>query len=148
MLLDTLVQNTTSQSGGSSANNIAHFLTVLVLFVLVLAATYFTTKFVAKTQEGKQKSGNLEVLETIALAPGRFLQIVRIGKKYCAIGVGKEEVSFLTELTEEDFTIAKENGGSFAGILQRMKEKFPGEAGSDQEEAGTEQERLKDDSET
>ena len=97
MLLDTLSQNATSAATVSHGNSVAHFLTVLVLFLLVLAATYFTTKFVAKTQEGKARTGNLEVLETIAVAPGKFLQIVRIGKKYAEIGVGKDQNSFLTE---------------------------------------------------
>jgi flagellar protein FliO/FliZ len=132
MLLDTLSQNATSAAKLNQGNSIAHFFTVLILFALVLAATYYTTKFVARTQEGKAKTGNLEVLETIVVAPGRFLQIVRIGSKYAAIGVGKEEITFLTELKEDDFTLPEEKSGSFAGILQKMKEKFPNTGGTEE----------------
>ena len=126
MLLDTLSQNATSAATLRQGNSIAHFLTVLVLFALVLAATYYTTRFVAKAQEGKTRTGNLEILETIAAAPGRFLQIVRIGRRYAVIGVGKDEITYLTELSEDDFDRSgSKSGGEFAGILQRMKEKFP-----------------------
>lgn len=126
MLLDTLSQNATSAATLRQGNSIAHFLTVLVLFALVLAATYYTTRFVAKAQEGKTRTGNLEILETIAAAPGRFLQIVRIGKRYALIGVGKDEISYLTEIPEEDLDLSgSRSGGEFAGILKRMREKFP-----------------------
>ena len=65
------------------------FMTVLILFVFVLAITYLVTRWIANYQKGRAGLGNLEIIETCRVAPNKYIQIVRAGEKYLVIGVGK-----------------------------------------------------------
>ena len=47
-----------------SANSYLQFMTVLIMFVFVLAITYFTTKWIAGYQQSKGAGANLEVIES------------------------------------------------------------------------------------
>ena len=49
--------------------------------------------------------GNLKVLETIRIANGKFLQLVKAGEQYFVIAVGKDEVTKIAELTEDQLSI-------------------------------------------
>lgn len=52
-------------------------------------------RWFSKTQMSK---GNLTVLETIRIANGKFLQLVKAGEQYFVIAVGKDEVTRLQNL--------------------------------------------------
>lgn len=110
-------------SGVSTTDSYLQFMTVLFLFVVVLAITYATTKWIANYQKGKAVCGNIEVIETSRIASNKYIQIIRIGSKYLAIAVGKDEVHMLTELSEEEL-IWKETQKAeidFASVLQKFK---------------------------
>lgn len=105
------------------------FMTVLILFVFVLVITYLVTRWIARYQKGKAGIGNLEVVETCRIASNKYVQIVRAGKKYLVIAVGKDEVHMLSELTGEEIDLREneqEQALDFAGVFEkvkRMKEK-------------------------
>ena len=63
-------------------DSIVQLLTVLLIFIFVLALTYFTTKLTAGFQKGRYQSANVEIIETLRIAPTKYIQIVRIGEKY------------------------------------------------------------------
>ena len=65
-----------------SANSYLQFMTVLIMFVFVLAITYFTTKWIAGYQQSKGAGANLEVIESFRLADNKYVQIIRVGQKY------------------------------------------------------------------
>jgi flagellar protein FliO/FliZ len=97
---------------------------MLLVFILVLAATYFFTKWMAGFQKEKSASGNIEVIETARISTTKYIQIVRIGKKYMAIAVGKDEVTNLGEISREDLIIREddpEEKTSFKDILDKFK---------------------------
>lgn len=81
------------------------FLTVLVLFVLVLAITYFATKWMAGYQKSKGSNANMEVIESISLTGNKYLQIIRVGQKYLAVAICKDTVTMLTEIPEQDLIL-------------------------------------------
>ncbi len=100
------------------------FITVLILFVFVLAATYLVTRWIAKYQKGKTGSGNLEIVETCRIAQNKYVQIIRAGKKYLVVAVGKDEIHMLSELSAEELVFLEENQEqmpSFANVLDRVK---------------------------
>ena len=99
------------------------FMTVLILFVFILAATYLVTKWIAKAQKEKVGNGNLEVIETCRITPNKYVQIIRAGGKYLVIAIGKDEIHMLAELTEEELIFQEPSKGQitdFAGILERV----------------------------
>lgn len=91
-------------------NSFAQFLTVLIIFVGVLALTYFTTRWVASYQKGKMMSGNIQVIETFKITQNKFIQIVRIGEHYYAIAIGKDTITMLGELKEDEIHISDDTG--------------------------------------
>lgn len=100
------------------------FITVLILFVFVLAATYLVTRWIARYQKGKTGSGNLEIVETCRITQNKYVQIIRAGKKYLVVAVGKDEIHMLSELSAEELVFLEENQEqmpSFANVLDRVK---------------------------
>ncbi len=110
------------------ANSFVQFVTVLLLFFLVLALTYVTTRWVAGYQKSRLYSRNVEVVETFRLASNKYIQIVRTGDKYLVLALGKDTVTMLTELTEEEIRTEEEKTGkgfSFQDILEQVNMKKP-----------------------
>lgn len=100
------------------------FVTVLILFVLVLGITYLVTKWIANYQKGKTIVGNLEVIETCRITSNKYVQIVRAGSKYLVIGLGKDEIHILSELSEEQLDLQDIHGGktvNFRSIFDEVK---------------------------
>ena len=106
---------------GNAANNIARFLTLLIIFILVLCVTFYTTKFIAKTQQGRTSSANMEIKETMPLANGKYLQIVRIGGKYVVLAVAKDSVTKITELAEGEYIPSEApQPSSFGDLIKKF----------------------------
>lgn len=91
-------------------NSIAQFLTVLLIFIGVLALTYFTTRWIASYQKGKMLSGNIRVLETFKITQNKYIQVVCVGEHYYAIAISKDTITLLGELKEEEIHIPDDTG--------------------------------------
>ena len=105
-------------------NSYLQFVSMLLVFVAVLAATYFFTKWMAGYQKDRNTSGNIEVIETMRLSTTKYIQIVRIGQRYVAIAVGKDEVTNLGDISREDLIIREdkpEDTVRFKEILDKLK---------------------------
>ena len=68
-----------------SAESVAQLITVILLFIVVMAAAWLVTRWLAGYQKGAMRSGALEVMETCQLGPGHLVQIVRVAGHYVAI---------------------------------------------------------------
>ncbi len=86
----------------STTNNLVQLLGLCLLLAVILFAAYYTSKFIGKMNLGQLKNSNFTVIDTYKIAPGKMLQIVKIGKKYLLISVAKDSIGFLTELDETD----------------------------------------------
>lgn len=105
-------------------NSYLQFMTVLIIFIFVLAVTVITTRWIANYQKGKSASAGIEVVETHRITSNKYIQIVRIGEKYIAIGVGKDEIAMLTELKEEELNLAvnaPNDTTDFKAVLEKVK---------------------------
>jgi len=116
-------------------NSIVQILTLSFIFVLVITIAMLATRWIVKYQRGvavaysnaASRIGNIEVVETYRLTLDKYIQIVRVGEKYLAIGVGKNDVSVLTELHPDEISFVKEEAGTmpdFAGFLTKFKNTF------------------------
>lgn len=79
----------------------AQFITVLVVFVFVLAVTALVTRWIANYQKQQNVNVNIEVIETTRISNNKYIQIVRIGETYMAIAVCKDTVTMLGEIPRE-----------------------------------------------
>ncbi len=108
------------------ADSYIQFMTVLILFLLVLAVTYFVTKWMAGYQKSRLSNANLEIVETIGLSNNKYIQIIRVGQKYLAVAICKDTVTMLTEVSEQelilsDGSVPKAMG--FKDILDKVQRK-------------------------
>ena len=123
-------------------NSFAQFITVLFIFVIVLAVTYAVTRWIGGFQKSQSRSGNIEVIESARIAPGVFLEIVRVGQKYVALSVSKDASSYICDVPKEDIRINTDGTSSalnFDGILNKMRDKIDGKedydtSGNDRDE--------------
>jgi flagellar protein FliO/FliZ len=105
---------------------IAQFITVLVLFVIVLWVTWAVTKWTASYQKGKGAGGNIEMLESFRIASDKYVQIIRVADKYLAVAVAKDTVTFLAQLDESALVWRESAVGvkmNFQEILEKVREK-------------------------
>ena len=123
----------------SSLESAVQLIGVILVFAFVLVITYFTAKWVGGYQKMSMLNKNLQVIESLKIAPNKFLCLIKAGDVYLVIAVGKDEVTLLTQLTEEQLsevpifdsyqgntlsgkTVVTEN---FQEILEKVKGHFP-----------------------
>ena len=116
----------------SSLDSFVQLITVLVIFILVLIITYFTTRWMAGIQKGRSFNKNLRIIETISAGNNKMISIVQAGEKYLVVSIGKDEVHYLTELKQEELKDLSfmnpdnqnDKQDPFAEIFGRLKEKY------------------------
>ena len=89
----------------SALGSFIQLLGVLIIFLFVLAITYFTTKWIGNYQKTNFANKNLQIVESIRVGNNKFIAIVKAGEVYLVVAVGKDDV------TRE--------------VLNRVKEHFP-----------------------
>ena len=107
-------------------NGIAQLITVAVLFILVLALTYFTTRFVGRYQKGQLSGNNIQVIDMLRLSQNKLVQIVRVGEKYFAVAVCKDTVTLLGEIDGDKLVIKEQGTASnmeFENLFKRFRKK-------------------------
>ena len=110
----------------------AQLLTLLIIFIFVLAVTYYVTRFVGDYQKNKLSGSNINILETMRIANNKYIQIVKIGSRVFAIAVAKDTVSYLCELDEDELIYKESSSGkmlinndNFKEILEKFKKDKP-----------------------
>ncbi len=106
-----------------TADSYIQFISLLLIFVVVLAVTYYATKWLAGYQKEKNNGGNIEIIETARISTSKYIQIVRIGDKYMAIAIGKDEITSLGEIDYDSLIInnPSDKNASFKDILEKFK---------------------------
>ena len=118
----------------SAGESLLQLIIVLIIFVGVLFATYYVTRWIAGYQKATQFNKNLEIVEAIKLTTNKYVQIVRAGENhYYVIALGKDEVTLLGELSTEDLKEIVDNANQssdssipqmdFKSILDKLSKK-------------------------
>ena len=95
----------------TASDSYVQFITVLVVFILVLAVTAFVMRWIANYQKQQTVNNNIELVETSALGNNKWVQIVRVGETYWVIATCKESVTLLGEVPKEQLK-ERESGGA------------------------------------
>ena len=115
------------------ADGVTQFLTVFLIFLAVLALTYLTTRFVGGYQKQKNFNRNFEVVETLKVTNGKYLQIVKVGCKYVCIGIGKDSITSICELSPDEIVQTQQGQTepleSFKSFMDKARERI-GKGGS------------------
>ena len=107
--------------------NFLQFIAILIMFVLVIVAAYFVSRWVGTIGQNHYGERNIKVIEGCRVGPNKMVQIVKVGSKYFVLGVGKDEISYLGEVEEEDLSISENTINplpEFQDILAKAKDKM------------------------
>lgn len=94
----------------TGADGYAQFITVLVVFIVVLGVTAYVTKWIANYQKHQNVNRNIEVIETTRLDNNKWIQIVRVGDTYKVLAVCKDTVTLLGEVPKDELREAEMEG--------------------------------------
>lgn len=113
--------------GTSTLASFFKLIMLLIVFVLILVASYYFTKWYARSGFIKNQSPNIRIVETFPMGPGKQICIIRLGDRYAAIAVCKDTITYLMELSEEQLIFEQRQlpEGDFRDIFGDMlKKKF------------------------
>ncbi len=126
-------------AGMSSWDSVFQLIGVSILFIIILVITYYTTKFVGGVKMGMTKNSNFKVLETFKITQNKYLQLIQVGTRYFVIAIGKDDIHFLAELSEDEIIKQEEvkpQTGNFTelfhSVLKKQKEKNKTDQKTDQ----------------
>lgn len=122
----------------SSFQNVMQLIGVVLIFLIVLALTYFTARWIGGYQQINMRNKNLQILESIKVGANKFICLVKAGEVYLVVAVGKDEITMLAQLTEEQlsvvpsldaYNVGNENGktvsaDNFQEVLEKMRKTF------------------------
>lgn len=108
----------------STMSQVGQLITVLLIFVFVLAITYLTTRWIAGFQKTQSLGDNIEVIESKRIAQNKAIEIVRIGDRYFAVAIGKDEVSLISEVSGDSLQSKpiQEGSFSFKEVFAKLKD--------------------------
>lgn len=108
----------------SGVQNIVQLICVILLFFFVLFLAYMAARIAGSYQSNvMNKKSNIRVIEVYRISNNKMIEIVKIGERYLALAVGKDEVSLLTELDVDEITVHETSLEpiNFKRILDKMK---------------------------
>lgn len=106
----------------SMGNSVIQLITVTLIFVFVLAVTYFTTRWIGSYQKKRMSYGNIKVVESFRLSNNKLLEIVKAGDKCFLIAVCKDTVTCLGELDENTLEFKEPaDKESFGAVFNRFR---------------------------
>ena len=108
-----------------TAGSYVQFISVLVIFVLVLGVTAWVTRWMANYQKAQNVNCNIEIIETARITTNKYIQLVRVGETYKVIAVCKDTVTLLGEVPADQlkFPDADQNRTSFRELFERAIKK-------------------------
>ena len=113
----------------STGENIFQLIVVVAIFIGVLAITYYATRWIAGYQRALNAGKNFEIVEMQRVAGNHYVMLLRAGKdRFLIVGIGKEELTLLGELSPEEVSISEPTTmetysikDSFKDMLDRFK---------------------------
>lgn len=92
-------------TGMTTFDSVLKLIGLIILFIIIIFATYFTSRFIGRFQNNQMQKGNFKVIESYRITQGKYLQIIKVSSKYFVIALGKDEITFITQLEEDEILL-------------------------------------------
>lgn len=106
-------------------NSVMEFVTVTLIFLLVLALTYFTTRWIGGYQKKQMSAGNIKIIDSYRLSNSKILEVVKCGDKCFLVAVCKDTITTIGEVDADTFDLREEakktDGENFGSVFSRFK---------------------------
>jgi flagellar protein FliO/FliZ len=99
------------------------YIRLILVFIFILALSYYGAKFAGNYQNNVLNSkSNIKVIESYSVGGNKLLAIAKIGEDYYALGIGKEDITFIDKLDASYFDALEESksSGKSSATGQRM----------------------------
>lgn len=94
---------------------------ILILFFIILYMAYLASRYAARRQGGGSPDRNMQIIEAISVGPQKTLQLVRVGKTYMVVGVSRDKISYLCDVSEAALNLPDGEGPlPFSNILDKV----------------------------
>ena len=107
----------------------------LIVLIFIIAAAYYATRFLTAKVRGTT-FGNLKIMEGLGVGQHGSVLLVKAGAKYVLIGVTKDRITYLTELTKDELNINESappvRFDTFLSGFMKNKNKPPRDGGDDE----------------
>lgn len=106
---------------------------LILVTILVLVLAFYATRWIARYQNNTlAEKNNIQFIESYRVGGNKMVAIAKIGTRYFALGIGKDEIHVIGELQEDElkptdverFTKNSKNASrklSFQDVLSNMK---------------------------
>lgn len=106
---------------------------LILITILVLVLAFYATRWIARYQNNTlAEKNNIQFIESYRVGGNKMVAIAKIGTRYFALGIGKDEIHVIGELDEDELKLsnmerfAKESKDaprklSFHEVLSNMK---------------------------
>lgn len=111
-------------TSGSAWSSFIQLIGLIILLLLILAATYLTTRFIGNIKLGQMKNSNFTLIDAYRVSPNKVIQIIKIGNKYVVLAICKDTISYITELDEEHIVFREHQSKeklSFEALLSKIR---------------------------
>lgn len=102
---------------------------LIILFVIIIIACYYVTRFVGAKSMGTIRESNIKLIDTYRINQNQCLLIVGVGKRYFLLASNKDAVTLLTELQEDELSVITATGGKnikFQDVFSAFSKKQSG----------------------
>lgn len=101
-----LLQGNISSDSGRQVNTnwfkmLGQFFFLIIVFIFVLIAAYYVTKWMGKLQYQRYQGNNIKIIESVIIAPQKTLQLIEVGNKIHLIGLSKDNIIYLAEVEKD-----------------------------------------------
>ena len=112
----------------NGTHSILSIISLILIFVVVLAMAYFASKFAAKYQSNVLNGkSNIKIIESFRIGTNKLIVIAKIEDNYYALGVGKDEITLIDKLdhvgneSDDSSLNASDKKVDFKEILSKIK---------------------------
>ena len=82
---------------------------LILITVLVLVLAFYSTRMIAKYQNNTWSAkNNIQFIESYRVGGNKMIAIAKIGEKYYALGIGKEEIHVIAELDKDNLKLPEQ----------------------------------------
>lgn len=109
-----------------SSSSVGELIMLIIIFLLVIAACYYVTRFIGNKQTKQLRDSNFTVIDTCRVTANKFLQLIQVGEKYLVIAVTKDTITVVTEMSKEEIHVPEKTQGtetSFKNVLTDLVNK-------------------------
>ena len=102
---------------------------MLAAFVFVALLAFYATRWIAVAKMGRQRTGNLRLIEQMQVGLQNSVQLLKAGERYWLIGVTKERITLLGEIPAEELALDKPEAAQlpqlpFESVLSRVVARY------------------------